>query len=57
MVNDRKIKKIIKEKGRLQKLKEDLRPSLLFDADLKVQEHIQRALEELHAAELVLRKE
>ena len=57
MVNDRKIKKIIKEKGRLQKLKEDLRPSLLFDADLKVQEHIQRALEELHAAELILRRE
>lgn len=57
MANDRKIKKIIKEKGRLQKLKEDLRPSLLFDVDLKVQEHIQRALEELHAAELVLRRE
>ena len=57
MVNDRKIKKIIKEKGRLQKLKEDLRPSLLVDADLKVQEHIQRALEELHAAELILRRE
>ena len=53
-----KIKRVLKEKARLQKLKKDLSPSFLFrNESHEAQNCIQRALEELHQAELILRRE
>lgn len=50
------IKRIYRMKCKLQHLKNTLGGSFLMNCDLKAKEHIEKAIEELHTAELLLRQ-
>lgn len=57
MNNKDKIRKIVKEKDRLMKLKEQLIGPIRFEDDIKVKNHIIDAFLSLHQAEEILRRE
>lgn len=57
MNNKDKIRKIVKEKDRLMKLKEQLIGPIRFENDIKVKNYIIDAFLSLHQAEEILRKE
>lgn len=50
------IKRIYKMKCKLQHLKTTIGGTFLMNCDIKVKEHIEKAIEELHEAEMILRK-
>lgn len=52
----RDIKRIYRMKCKLQHLKNTLGGSFLMNCDLEAKEHIEKAIEELHTAELLLRR-